>query len=358
MPFIDDRDRLWLVWVANGTVSVARSSDAGHGFGTTVEIGQHGMLLDSGTDAKPQLLVDAMGRIVVAYSVFKDTNWNAQVLISTSDDDGASFSAPRSLSHNAASQRFPALTLDSTGTLTALWLDKRTVAKNRSRGFKQAGAALALARSTDGGRSFGVERIAQDRTCECCHIAVAQDQAGRTVVVFRSIFRDRERDHAVLTIEKSGAIGHTHRVAADRWAIDACPHQGPSVAVTADGVYHVAWFTQGAARQGSYYARSADAGRTFNAPISIGNVDQQAARPALLASGNAVWLAWKEFDGERNTVWMRSSNDAGHNWSVDRKLATTAGYADHPMLVRDSKHVYVSWMTHAEGYQLITLDSP
>lgn len=165
MPFIDARGTLWLVWVAGGSVSSARSTDGGRSFTLPVEIGRHGSTLDLGSDAKPQIVVDAKGRAVVAYGVFKDKQWNAQVMVSTSSDGGATFSEPRSLSADAASQRFPALAIDADGAVVASWLDKRTAAAARRKGQTQSGAALAFARSLDGGATFDTERIAQDRTC-------------------------------------------------------------------------------------------------------------------------------------------------------------------------------------------------
>lgn len=356
MPFIDARGTLWVVWVAGGAVSTARSTDGGRRFTPAAEIGRHGSLLDLGADAKPQIVVDAKGRAVVAYGVFKDKRWNAQVMVSTSMDGGASFSAPRSLSPDGASQRFPALAVDGNGTVVATWLDKRTAAAARKQGLTQAGAAVAYARSSDGGATFVAESIAQDHSCECCRLAMAFDPQRQPVVLFRSIFDDRERDHAVLTLSTAGEAGPAYRVAADHWAIDACPHHGPSLAVAADGSYQAAWFTQGQARQGMFYARSTDGGRTFSSPQAVGDAEQQAGRPFLLAKGNAVWLVWKEFDGRRVFIKQRKSQDAGQSWSADRSIAETAGYADHPVLVRDERHVYLSWMTRNEGYRLIIMD--
>jgi hypothetical protein len=355
-PFIDARGTLWLAWVAGGSVSIARSSDGGRSFAPPVEVGHHGSLLDLGADAKPQIVADAHGRAVVAYGVFKDRNYNAQVMVSTSLDGGATFSAPRSLSADAASQRFPALAIDGEGTVIATWLDKRTTAAARRKGLVQDGAALAQARSTDGGRTFVGESIAQDHTCECCRLAMAIDPQGRPVVMYRSIFDGRERDHAVLAFSGNGAAGPVHRVAADHWAIDGCPHHGPSLAIDADGTYQAAWFTLGQARQGLYHARSTDGGRSFSPPMAIGDADQQPGRPTLLARGRSVWLAWKEFDGQRIFIKLRKSGDAGLTWSADKVVAETGGPADHPLLVADTRHVHLSWLTRNEGYRLMTLD--
>jgi len=356
-PFIDAQGTLWIAWSAGGAVSVARSSDGARSFGPAVVVGRHGAALDVGADARPQIVVDAAGRVIVAYGVFKDKAYNAQVLVATSLDGGASFSMPRSLSADGASQRFPALAVrDGDGALFATWLDKRTVAAARRNGGKQPGAALAYAWSRDGGRSFGVEKIAADHTCECCRLAVAFDAQHHPVVLFRSIYGTRERDHAVLTFDDAGNAGAPRRVAIDRWEIDGCPHHGPAVAVAGDGSYQAAWFTLGQLRQGLFYARSTDQGRSFSPPQAVGDPEQQPGRPYLLARGQTVWLVWKEFDGKRIFIKARRSPDAGRSWSADRVVADTGAYADHPLLVGDAQHVYLSWLTRDEGYRLIALD--
>ncbi len=354
MPLLDARGRLWLVWVAGGAVSVARSSDGGRSFGPAVELDHAGALLDLGADAKPQIAADGRGHVAVAWGVFKDRNYNAQVRIATSSDDGASFSAPRSLSADAASQRFPALALAADGTLYASWLDKRTVAAARGKGQSAPGAALAWARSDDFGASFGAETVAPDSSCECCRIALAFDAQQHPVVLFRAIFAGSERDHAVMKL--GDATSSRHRVADDHWRLEGCPHHGPSLAIAGDGSLHAAWYTLGAARQGLFYARSTDGGRSFSAPLAVGDVARQAGRPSLLARGTTIWLAWKEFDGQRITILLRKSVDSGRHWSADRVLAETAGYADHPQLVADDQAVMLSWLTRDEGYRLLPVD--
>lgn len=354
-PFIDARGRLWLTWAANGAVSVASSTDGGAHFGAAVVVGSPGKRLDANADAHPQIAIDGAGRVAVAYSVFKDDRWNAQVMVSTSKD-GAAFSPPRSLSQDAASQRFPVTAFEPDGTLFIAWLDKRTVAQARRRGTSQPGAALAYAWSHDAGATFVNEAIAADHTCECCRLDLAFDAARHPVILFRKIYGERERDHAVLTFDDDGRPTEARRVAVDHWEIDGCPHQGPALAVSADGVWHAAWFTAGDARQGLFYARSTDDGRSFSTPQSVGDASRQAERPSLFARGASVWLAWKEFDGERIYAKARYSSDGGRTWSNDRTIGAVRGYADRPLLVGDAKRVYVSWLTREQGYRLISLE--
>jgi hypothetical protein len=125
----------------------------------------------------------------------------------------------------------------------------------------------------------------------------------------------------------------------------------------ADGTYHATWFTEGRARQGLFYARSTDGGRTFSEPMPIGDAERSPSRPFVLANAGVVWMVWKEFDGEHTTVNVMDSLDHGKTWSVPKALAQTSDASDHPLLVSNGRRVFVSWMTRADGYRLLPVEA-
>jgi hypothetical protein len=346
---------LWVAWSANGVVSVARSRDRGATFATPIVLGRHEGMLDTGADARPQIAIDAKGRIVVSYAFFKDKRYNAQIMVATSSD-ATTFTPERSLSQDAVSQRFPMLAFEPDGTLFAAWLDKRTIAAARRSGVDQPGAALAVATSRDAGAHFDDERVVQDHTCECCHVGIAFDARSQPVVLYRAIFGKDVRDHAITTLV-DGKPSAQHRVAVDDWHLDGCPHHGPGLAIDGDGTLHAAWFTQGRSRQGLFYARSTDGGLTFSKPLAIGDPTHQPGRPQLLARGRVVWFVWKEFDGKNIAIKFRRSDDGGATWEPDWLVGTTGASADHPMLVAEGDRVYISWMSREHGYRLIPLEA-
>lgn len=347
---------LWLAWAANRTMAVARSSDLGRTFSTPVAINTRPLDLDWGPDSRPSIAVDKDGGVFVAFAGFKDEKFNGEVLSSRSVDGGRSFTAPAPITTNAESQRFQSLIIDKDGSLFAAWLDKRNRVAAAARGEKYVGAGLAFAWSQDHGSTFSEARIATDNTCECCRLALALTGAGRPVIAFRNVFDGTVRDHAVMTFVDPRTPGPIRRVSVDDWKTDVCPHQGPSLAVAADGSYHIAWFTNGAVRKGLFYAFSTDAGQTFSKPMPLGNPARNPSRAFLLASDHALWLAWKEFDGERTTLMVMVSQDSGRTWSEPRVVAQTADASDHPLLVTNGTQVFASWQTRAEGYRLLPLE--
>ena len=348
---------LWLAFDANGRVFVVHSADLGHSFSAPVAITPHPLQLDTGPDARPAIAIDRQGRVFVSYAIFKDKLYNGEVFFSRSLDGGKTFSPPRPLVDNTASQRFQVLAVDPEGRLFAAWLDKRDVAIATRESRPYPGAALAFSWSRDGGASFSPSRIAHDDTCECCRIGVAFAGPGRPVVLFRNIFDLTVRDHAVITFADPDTPGPLQRVSVDDWKIDACPHQGPSLAISPAGTYHAVWFTEGDARKGLFYARSTDRGRTFSTPLALGNPGHDLSRPYVAALPGAVWVAWKDFDGEEASVMVMVSHDDGVTWSAPRAVAQTDDASDHPLLVTDGHHAYLSWMTRNEGYRLLPLDA-
>ena len=346
---------LWLVRTEGSRVVVARSSDLGRTFTAPVAVTPEPLNLDWGPDARARIAVDPKGVAIVTFAIFQDKNFNGRAFHARSTDGGATFSKPQPLTPNTTSQRFETVAIDPAGKVFTAWLDKRNGPPARAAGKPYPGAALAYAWSDDEGAHFADTHIALDNTCECCRLGVAFAGPGRPAVIFRNIFPGSVRDHAVVTFRDPATPGPLNRVAVDDWKIEACPHHGPSLAIAADGSQHAAWFTDGTARKGLFYARADSAGAAFDPPRAIGAPDRQPSRPYLLSEGGTLHLVWKEFDGDKVAVRWQMSTDSGRSWSAPATVADTGDASDHPLLVAHGGRAYLSWLTKNEGYRLIAL---
>ena len=377
-PFLTSDGQLFLIWTAGGAVTAAHSTDLGKTFSTPVEIANHQKKLDVGSDARPQITVDPKGNILIAYAFFKDSNWNAQINTASSNDVGKTFTAAKPLIQNGASERFPVLQTDSQGVIHLAWIDKRVVKAAHKQGSKKLGGSIAYAISTNGGIVFEPELILNPESCECCRIGMALNSQQLPMLVYRAIFSGGVRDQATQAVlnlnqlnkqdmrtkdgvgkegivKEQAAIARIQRVAIDNWKTDVCPHHGPAIAISSAGTTHVAWFTQGSARQGVFYANSNNEGKTYSPPRQLGNANRNVARPYLLTLGQEVWLVWKEFNGEKAIIFLQHSNDDGKTWSIAKPISEAVGYTDHPLLVNQGKQVFLSWLTRAKGYQLLSI---
>ena len=353
-PFLTKDGSLLLSWTSGGKVSVAQSSDLGKTFTTPIVVAEHGKSLDVGSDARPQIVSDAKGNIFLAYAFFKDGNWNAQINTARSSDGGLSFTTPTPLIKNGSSERFPSMVIGENNSIFLTWIDKRLVADAKKSGNARLGGSIAYSFSNDAGKTFQPEKIANQQSCECCRIGSTFDPKGGVAIVYRAIFPGGIRDHATQLINESLA-GKIHRVSKDEWRTDACPHHGPAIAVSSTGKIHVAWFTQGAARSGVFYANSSNQGETYSNPIRVGGEHENVSRPYLLAQDESIWLVWKGFDGVKTSVYLKQSADDGVTWSQPSLVAQTGAYSDHPLLISNGGDVFLSWLTRADGYQLIKL---
>lgn len=347
--------KLWVTWSASGRVSVASSTDLGKTFADPVTLPKTELQLDEGPDARPKIAIGNAGQVVVTFAS-RDEKYNGHAFIVRSIDGGKTFGALQPITSGSPSQRFETAALDQDGRAFVAWIDKRNAARAKKDGKPYAGAALAFAWDDKPGGSLQTAKIARDNSCECCRIGVAFAGPGRPVVIFRNIFEGGIRDHATITFTDDKTPGPLYRVSDDDAKIDACPHQGPSLAIGPDRVYHATWFALGRKLKGLYYAHSEDGGKTFSTPMRLGNPDAQTSRPYVLAAHGVVYLAYKSFDGAMTTVDVITSRDSGKTWSTPRSVAMTHDTSDHPLLIASPTGAYLSWQTLQEGYRLIPLE--
>lgn len=349
---------LVLAWSAGGRVMMARSADHGASLSQPVAVNSAVEAIDESGDARPAIAADGRGRVFVAYVLRKEAAYSGTLMLGRSPDGGHSFAAPRTVASEPTSQRFPVLRVDASDRLYLAWIDKRGITAAKAAGHPYRGAALAMAWSDDGAETFAFEGIAQHSSCECCRIALDLDSRGRPMVLWRHVFAPNIRDHAVMTFADRDHPGPLRRLSEDDWRIDACPHHGPALALLpADGSVHAAWYTAGKIRKGLFLARAASSGDDFSEPRPIGRPDHSPSYPQLLAQAGNLHLAWREFDGETSRVMAQRSTDAGLAWSPPREIAATKDSSDRPILISDGRHAFLSWLTRAEGWRLIPLES-
>ena len=340
-------------------VVVVKSTDLGRTFSAPVAVTPEPMNLDWGPDARARIAVDPKGGLVVTFAIFQDKNFNGRAFFARSSDGGASFTQPQPITADTTSQRFETRRSIPTAACSPPGSTSATCAKARAAGRPYPGAALAYAWSRRRRRAASATPASPSTTPANAAASASPSPApGRPAVVFRNIFAGSVRDHAVVTFQDPTTPGPLRRVSVDDWKIEACPHHGPSLAIAPDGSYHVAWFTDGAARKGLFYARADSADAPFGPPRALSSPDRQPARPYLLADGPSA-ASGVEGVRRREGRWCagRSSHDSGRTWSAARTVAETADASDHPLLVaRSAGRAYLSWLTKTEGYRLIPLE--
>lgn len=341
--------KLWRLVPTKEHVYVDYSVDLGKTFSAPMAVNAQAQHIQTKDEDRPQITVARDGHVYVAYSAYSTLPWTSW--LSMADGRGGAFSTPVNISDQSREARHyqTRLAVDPNGRLQVFWHDDREHAS--------AGNALYQASAERPGELGHLShRKIVGALCECCRTAVDFEPDGQPLLLARLIYPVGVRDHGLI-----GRFGEsnwsTRRVSEDNWQIEACPEHGPALSVAASGRYHIAWFTQGSARKGLFYAYSSDQGRHFSKPLPLGDASRLPGHADVLAVGDRVTLTWREFDGVTTRVMSMQSQDGGDSFTSARMLAETAGEADFPFLLKNAGgDVYLSWSTQNEGYRLIPLN--
>jgi hypothetical protein len=208
------------------------------------------------------------------------------VRLAFSNDDGKTWT--RSVTpHSDATQTehgFGSLFAMPGRKLGLVWLDGRAMTPGHG---EHGGGDMSLRFgefSPD--RKQTAEAAVDTRVCECCPTASAVTAEG-PIVAYRDRAPDNTRDIYVARLV-NGAWTAGAPVHKDGWIFPACPVNGPSLSARGRDVV-IAWYTGANGVTRSLAAFSADAGRTFGAPIVLdANASLGRVAVALLPGGSAA----------------------------------------------------------------------
>jgi hypothetical protein len=190
-------------------------------------------------------------------------------------------------------------------------------------------------------------RVATD-VCFCCKTAVAAGPDGALYLAWRHIFPPNIRDIAVARSSDGGrSFNAPVRVSDDGWAIDGCPDDGPALAAGPAGVLHVVWPTQVGSAKGVFYSFSLDGGRTFAPRVRLDEAGFGAAHPQIAAREGGVTVAWDEGGAASRRVAVRDVVDGGGGrWSPrlgPMTVVSGGGAAVYPAAEATPAGAVVAW---------------
>ena len=291
-PFLtkDQNGNTVLSWIQNTTDSssvfcYAVSKDGGNSFGTPVQI-PGSQNVHEHSENIPKVIFKPSGEIIAIWGAANPNpknKYSGVVYYAQSFDNGKNWSAPKQLvtAADGFDQRYFDVALLSNGEAAIIWLDNRKVSNKE-------GSALYMA-ATNGSSGFSNEKRIQEQCCPCCRTEVFVDSKDNLHILYRGIINDTIRDmvHTV-SVDGGKSFSTPERISNDNWVISGCPHTGPAMAETKNGL-HFAWFT-GGQKKGSFYTSSTDNGKTF---LGHDSISTKGAHSQLCALSNgevvAVW---------------------------------------------------------------------
>jgi len=276
------------------------------------------------------------------------------VRLSYSTDDGAHWSPSFTPHHDGTKTEHGFASLFPLGDgLGAIWLDGRNMTPTAGHDEHGGGAMTVHFGRFDKDWKQVEEAVVDARVCECCPTAAAVTSEG-VIAAFRDRSQGEIRDIYTSRLV-NGKWSEPAALHADGWKIAACPVNGPAVSAAGR---HVAasWFTvKGDAATGgqgqAYLAFSADAGRTYGAPIrvddggSLGRVDV-----ALVPDGSAAIASWIEFADQRSQFRVRRIGRNGERSAPVTIAGLAAGRASgYPRMALHGRELVFAWTESGAG---------
>lgn len=272
------------------------------------------------------------------------------VRLAYSKDDGQTWSPSFLPHHDGTKTEHGFASLFPLGDgLGAIWLDGRNMKPAAGHDEHGGGGAMTVHFGRfDQNWKQVEESVVDARVCECCPTAVTVTSEG-VIAAFRDRSDAEIRDIYTARLV-NGRWSEPAAVHADGWKIAACPVNGPSLSASGRNVA-ASWFTVMGEQGQAYLAFSADAGRTYGAPIriddggSLGRVDV-----ALVPDGSAAVVTWIEFADQRSQFRARRIDRTGKRSAPVTIAGLAAGRSSgYPRMALNGRELVWAWTESVGG---------
>jgi hypothetical protein len=233
--------------------------------------------------------------------------------------------------------------------IRVFWLDGRETGSGKSHESGAAEGPMTLRTALVGDR---VERseLLDARVCDCCQTAAVMTSRG-PVVAYRDRSDQEVRDIAVVRRDGNRWTPPAP-VSDDGWEIAGCPVNGPAIAAAGRRVA-VAWYTQGANRPRVQVAFSNDAGVSFGSPSTVDANEPLGRVDVVLDANGDALVAWVAAEGKAAAIRLARVSPAGRIGSAVTVAPTEASRASgFPRLERTGAMLVLAWVEAAEPFRL------
>ena len=359
-----DGDRVAAAWVgsadAGADVFAAVSEDGGRHFGAPVRVNDRAGDASANGEQPPRIVIRDRAVAVVWVSKREGV---AGIRTAQSSDGGRTFAPSRTISPEGVTgaRGWESADIAEDGTVHAAWLDGRhaqhaqpspaPAAHVHGGGAMRQDIVHAMWRGSDP----VVETPVADDVCFCCKTGVVARGAD-VFVVWRHLFPGGMRDIAIARSRDGGrTFGAPVRVSVDNWKIDACPDDGPSLAVERDGAVRVAWPTllqdTASPHMAIFQAVSRDGGATFSPRSRVDASGTGASHPRLVVSAAGVpTVVWDEPSAQGRQIMVRHGDDPA-------AALTSGASASYPAAVASRDGLVVAWAEQASGRSVVRVDA-
>ncbi|MBI2570838.1 MAG: exo-alpha-sialidase [Candidatus Schekmanbacteria bacterium] len=269
---------------------------------------------------------------------------DTNVYSAASTDGGRTFGENRRANDNGAGeQSSPTLVVAEDGTVFVAWVDDRAGSLD-----------VYLGSSADGGVSFSESARANFRT--------QGDQTEPTMAVATDgdlyvSWADRRTDDADIYVTRSTDGGDTFSLATRANQKTSGNQTAPSILAVAGGTTFAAWTDDRLGTKDVYLARSTDGGEIFSSAVSISDDtgdDQSQVRLALPQDGNGtiLYATWTDTRSGSEDIYFGKSTDGGATFGDSVRVndfGNTAAQNHSSLAVDKDGVIHVAWADNKKG---------
>ncbi|MGB0513759.1 MAG: sialidase family protein [Wenzhouxiangellaceae bacterium] len=249
---LDGERGLWRLWVDQDQIWIQRAETPGAPFDAVRAVNTHPEPISTGAENRPQILIDGP-RLTVVWSRPGEARFTADVRVARSTNGGRSFGAPVMVNRDGLAIGHSFAKVVAGADGDPLLLWLDGRDRHAAAAAGDAFTGSSLySTRLEGSGRLAAERAAAYGTCECCRLAVTRLTDGRPLVMWRHIF-DGERDHALGIFDGDEFV--FRRSTFEQWRIDGCPHHGPALVADDTDAIHAAWFSGAPDARGVFYRR-------------------------------------------------------------------------------------------------------
>lgn len=343
-----DGPRAVVAWIATtetqSNLYAATSVDGGETFAPPVRVNAVDGDARPGGEQAPRIAL--LPRESIALTWNSTLGGTSRIKRAISTDGGRTFvNADASTAADPGARGWASLAADPSGQLHTVWLD----VKSPDRASPRHAATHAMKQNVYHAAWTGQQTITETQiasnVCFCCKTAVAVASDGRIFAAWRNIYPTNLRDIAVAASSDGGrTFSKPTRVSEDGWQIDACPEDGPALALNGKGDLVIVWPTViGDGRKALFYSVSTDGGQTFakRRRLDEAQAPAIASHPQLTAAGGRVIATWDQTGSDARQVWIRDLSDADAPGAPRRVDDGRRG--NYPSVAIGSRGTIVAW---------------
>jgi hypothetical protein len=298
---------------ATGALLLARSTDGGETWTEPIAASGDDADVTSLVQCSPLIAIGKAGEVYVVYMRHTDhagVDFGRYSLrLARSLDGGATFDpAVEVFADPIENGAYHDLLVGPEGELYVSWLSYWQYMPESGVTGEQT-TEVRIARSDDGGLTFGPSVQVDGLSCECCRTSLALGQDGVLSLAWRNQEPQAEgdpiRNHVIARSTDRGQTWDTpNPIHDDAWRFNQCPESGPALRFDTNGGLHAIWFTGVESGPGVYYAVSHDGGLTFGAPTTLVTDDYFPHSNVAITVDNHgdAWVAFDDVRPEFGSV--------------------------------------------------------